>query len=113
MDVKIENEDICLNSSGNTVMIDEKDELLQRIKFCLTVEKGSFVYNKELGANLNLSNLNTKRGLKNIEAQLNEAVMGIDGVSIVLESVENGRNGHTLKLYVSYGGGDFRTEVIV
>lgn len=49
MDVKIENKDTRILSSGEMDYIDSLAELCQRVEIACTVNKGSFAYDRELG----------------------------------------------------------------
>lgn len=49
VDVKLSGGDVALDSSGNTVYVGGSDERFQRALLCLTVPRGSFVYDRALG----------------------------------------------------------------
>ena len=50
IDVKITNGDVETDSAGSAKRISGRDVLFQRARLCMTVPKGSFVYDRELGA---------------------------------------------------------------
>lgn len=52
MDTKIKNGDWVRNSSGLLQTVDCFDEILQRIYIRLTVPKGKFIFDKNLGSRL-------------------------------------------------------------
>lgn len=49
VDVKLSGGDVALDSSGAAVYIDGTDERFQRALVCLTVPRGSFIYDRTLG----------------------------------------------------------------
>lgn len=50
IDIKIQNGDVVTDGTGRFSVISGKDAMFQRAVLCMTVPKGSFVYNRELGA---------------------------------------------------------------
>lgn len=61
VDVKLLGGDLALDSSGNTVYVRGADERFQRALVCLTVPRGSFIYDRELGTgSLALDNKRTE-----------------------------------------------------
>lgn len=52
MDTAIKDGDFQTNGSGLPVRISGAQELLQRVMFRLTVKKGSFFYDQQLGSRL-------------------------------------------------------------
>lgn len=48
-DVKITNGDVDVDSAGSPLRISGADARFQRALICLTVPKGSFIYDRELG----------------------------------------------------------------
>ena len=50
IDALIRNGDVATDGTGSIVRAEGADALFQRALLCLTVPKGSFVYNRELGA---------------------------------------------------------------
>ncbi len=50
MDTLIENGEFALDVCGYPVKIHSVDEAVQRVKIILSVKKGSFIYDRELGS---------------------------------------------------------------
>ena len=50
MDIKLYNRDIVFGKGGNPVTLTGIDEIIQKIKIALTAPKGSFIYDRNLGA---------------------------------------------------------------
>ena len=52
MDTALLEGDFCPDSRGLPVLLEGREELLQRVAICLTVKKGSFPYLPQLGSRL-------------------------------------------------------------
>ena len=50
IDAKLKNGDLATDTGGNVEMLSGADAAFQRAVICMTAQKGSFVYNRELGA---------------------------------------------------------------
>lgn len=113
MDVKIQNGDMVLDSTGNPVCIDGMEEILQRVRICITAKKNGFIYNKEFGR-VAETDATTERGVRNLEAQLREAIISLEGVELFLlqaDTLTDGRN--RLHIDVTYNNEKARiTEVV-
>ncbi len=93
-DVKIENGDIVLDSSGNTVLLNDFDARFQQAVVCIKSKKGSFVYDRELGSELDSSkNLSAAQ----TEFEINAALARFDGVTA---SVTDSSEGLCVKLTI-------------
>lgn len=85
MDVKIENGDVCIDDSGNYVMIDGFDEVVQQVLIKITSEKGSFIYDRNLGSECTLSKtLSDKPDIKVLEMLINESLAHMEDVYVKL-----------------------------
>lgn len=49
IDAKLKNGDLTVDSAGSVIQISGKDALFQRAVICMTVPKGSFIYDRKLG----------------------------------------------------------------
>ena len=63
MDTAIKGGDFLKDSRGMPIVLEGFDEILQRVKIRLEIEKGTFLYDKNLGSHLhslkpNMENLN-------------------------------------------------------
>lgn len=77
-DVLIKDGDIVLDSSGNTVMLSGIDAKFQRALFCIKAKRGKFIYNRELGSQLDDFFTNESCSAQTAELEINEALAGFD-----------------------------------
>ena len=85
MDVIIKNGDVCVDNSGNYVMIDGFDEVVQQVLIKITSEKGSFIYDRNLGSECALSKtLSDKPDIKVLEMLINESLAHMEDVYVKL-----------------------------
>lgn len=113
MDIKLENGDFSVSANGDIKTVDGVDEILQRVKICCSIKKGSFLYDKELGVDYENADISSQRGLKQLEMLLNEAVIDISGVRVEITKAENQSDKIKLRLKISYKGNKYETEVII
>lgn len=71
-DIKLKNGDILTDSCGNPIVLEGVDARLQSAELISGIEKGSFVYNRELGADLSCGTADEGR----LELAINEALAG-------------------------------------
>ncbi len=113
MDVKIKDGDILLDSTGDPVQITDTEEIIQQIIMCITAEKGGFIYNKDMGVQAGTV-VSGEKECKRLESHLREAVAGIDGVNIYLDSASQLVDGKILaEITVTYGEEAVSMEVII
>lgn len=112
MDVMIKDGDIVTDVSGKPVYVKGIDEVLQRVKLTLSTVKGEFVYNKSFGCEL-LRLSEDERLLKNVEAQLREAIINISGAQLELLSAKSVSEGLLITFSLWYGKENVRSEVVV
>lgn len=103
MDTALSNGDFLKNSKGMPVMIDGTNELLQRALIRMTVKKGSFTYDKELGSEL----YKLKTSYKNddilkekVLIYIKEALLPMKEVSVVDATLERQSNMENLNITV-------------
>lgn len=63
IDIKLQNGEIQTDSAGRYAVIEDRDALFQRAALNMTIAKGSFVYNRALGAEPCLDSNPDKREL--------------------------------------------------
>ncbi|MBQ9742434.1 MAG: hypothetical protein IJV88_02010 [Ruminococcus sp.] len=95
MDVLIKDGDMCLDFTGNPVYTEGAKELIQRMCICIATEKGSFIYDKDLGCH-SVGDISTPRGQKQLEARLREAIMPMGGVELELKEATYTQDGRVL-----------------
>lgn len=112
MDVMLEKGDFVTDVTGRPLYIDGIEEVLQRVKFSLSTHKGDFVYNKDFGCETPILTPD-ERCLKNVEAQLREALVNIRGVRIDILSAKALEEGLLVQFDLAYGGQRIKSEVVV
>ncbi len=89
MDVKIENQDICLSPSARAVMIDGMEQAVQQVNLAVKIPKKSFVYDRNLGVNGEVD-FNENGLEKKIEALVNECLLHSDVIVNILSVTKSG-----------------------
>lgn len=114
MDLKFKDSDIFLSDWGEYSYLEGVDEVLQRAVLCALIPKGAFIYNKELGTELNDIDADDSRSVQTATVLLNEAFVGTIGAKAEVTSLEKKSDGSVkLKLSVSYMGETKQTEVVL
>lgn len=104
MDIKLLKGDIALTPSGAYTYITALTEALQKAEITAKIPKGSFIYNKTLG-----TQLDGVKDLLTAEMLLREALMGSDFEVKVLSfdgnkiEIEVSQNGDKESLEVTFG----------
>ena len=88
MDIKLTDGDISLKASGDYDFVSALDEALQRASICMKIRKGSFIYNKELGSEINTLDPDASLALKTADMLLSEALMDMPEYSVTVSSLE-------------------------
>ena len=94
VDAMLSGGDLTADSAGNVVDISGADALFQRALVCLTVPKGSFVYDRQLGVRQDGSDW------QRTELLLNEALAEYPGTSARALDAD----GETLRLQITING---------
>ncbi|MFY9198952.1 MAG: hypothetical protein WBK75_03630 [Acutalibacteraceae bacterium] len=93
MDTLIEQGDFAVSANGLPIQISDTQELLQRAIFCLSIPRGSFLHDKELGSRffeLKNSKLDAKNSIALSMAQ--EALKNQPQISVYSAQIEHGEN---------------------
>lgn len=102
IDAKIKNGDVAVDAAGRIARIGDIDARFQRAMICMTVPKGSFVYDRELGALNSVSLPDAKT-----ELLLNEALAKYEDAAVSL--IERDDSGIRVCITI---GGESRTEEV-
>ncbi len=111
MDIKIKDKDISLTPSGIPETVSGFEQAVQQIGFALTIPRGSFVYNREIGLFSDFD-FTESDAPKRIEALVNESLIhsafyvGVDYISI-------NSKGTVIGLIIDNGYEDFAAEVVI
>lgn len=113
MDTAINNGDFLLGYDGLPMSISGVQEILQRALIRLTVKKGSFIFDTNLGSNL----YKLKAGSRNIKNEalsiVKEALEPMQNVSVDDLAVESVNFGENLKMNIILSVNNKREEVEV
>ncbi len=101
MDTALKNGDFCLGTTGKPFLISGAKEILQRALIRLTVKKGSFIYDKNLGSRLYTLKSSTGN-LKNTASILvNEALADMKEVKVDSVDVSFADSAENLRISVN------------
>ena len=93
MDTLIEQGDFAVSTNGLPIQISDTQELLQRAIFCLSIPRGSFLHDKELGSRffeLKNSKVDAKNSIALSMAQ--EALKNQPQISVYSAQIEYGED---------------------
>ncbi|MDP4119453.1 MAG: hypothetical protein Q8876_00130 [Bacillota bacterium] len=88
MDTKINNGQYEIDSGGKPYLIGGFDEILQRVRICLGVQKGSFVYAPDFGNEFFTLSRTTDLLKERADMLVKEAVINLTGVEASVTSSE-------------------------
>lgn len=88
MDIKIENKDIKTDGNGDVVMIEGLDEIIQQIEINLSVKRGSFIYDRNMGVELTEENLLGENGEKLLCAIIYEGLINQPDIDVEVRCIE-------------------------
>ena len=113
MDIKIDNKDIALKDNGMPVVIVGIEQVLQQLQIASNVEKGSFIYDRELGLEITEEIMESVNRDKTIETLLNELLIEVPNVTVTVKSVNVESSKKTVTVTVTDGYKSMETEVII
>lgn len=111
MDILLENMDTVHTHCGQPQYISSAKELLQRVKIACTVQKGSFVYDREFGAGAVQINADDELICSKLEMIFKEATADIPYCDLKVVTVSENDTGVAAQLEVYYLGEVLTTEV--
>ncbi len=101
MDTLIRNGDYFKDENGSLVTVSGEDETLQRILFCLSTQKGSFNFDRELGSKFYMLGEYEREKLNDIAYEFAiEALIEIEGVSVKSAEVSVDDDKYSIELAV-------------
>ena len=113
MDIKVENKDLVLKDNGLPVMIEGLELAVQQLRFASSVEKGTFVYDRELGLCIPEDIYEKENCLKTIETMLNEILIHIPGVTVFVKSINRDQEKTTVQVVLKNDYNSIETEVTI
>lgn len=103
---------------GGTVFLGNTEEkvydvnsIFQRIEMCLSLNKGSFIYNKDLGSTIPKIDYTVEENLAQLEMYINQCVFGIVNTRVNVLSVNKEKQ--TIKISLKLNHKEYIREVNV
>lgn len=97
---------------GNTEeKVYDVDSIFQRIELCLSLDKGSFIYNKDLGSTIPKIDYTVEENLAQLEMYINQCVFGIVNTRVNVLSVNKEKQ--TIKISLKLNHKEYIREVNV
>lgn len=97
---------------GNTEeKVYDVDSIFQRIEMCLSLNKGSFIYNKDLGSTIPKIDYTVEENLAQLEMYINQCVFGIVNTRVNVLSVNKEKQ--TIKISLKLNHKEYIREVNV
>lgn len=87
------------------------DSIFQRIEMCLSLNKGSFIYNKDLGSTIPKIDYTVEENLAQLEMYINQCVFGIVNTRVNVLSVNKEKQ--TIKISLKLNHKEYIREVNV
>ena len=111
MDIKILYKDIAVGNGGIPLTVEGEEELEQKINIALSAVKGSFIYDRSLGA-LSSGFTLDEEGRTSLESLINEALVNCS-CSVKVKRYVDLENSVKVVLDVFDGFRTFETEVYI
>lgn len=111
MDVRIENKDVKIQSTGEMDYVESLEELCQRIEIACTVSKGSFVYDRQLGSENTEFDVNDERLKEKLTMIFKEATIDIPCTDLRVLEINEKDGGYFAKIEIINGIDIIVTEV--
>lgn len=112
MDTKIEIGDFIVKQNGYAETVEDEQQMLQQIYFAANIPKGSFIYDRTIGAFSGKIDLNSKNAERTVEMLINEGLIKA-GVKVSVNKLEK-RIGQTAATITADNGfKSIDTEVII
>lgn len=105
-DVKINNGDAVVDSTGRYEMITDIDALFQRAQICIGARLGGFIYDRETGSDIRSVDADSDLAKEKAELIINEALAQFEDTKAVVVDY-----GETIKLTITIGDESRNTEV--
>lgn len=97
---------------GNTEeKVYDSDSIFQRIEICLSLNKGDFIYNKNLGSTIPKLDYSTEEDLAQLEMYINQCVFNIVNTRVIVLSADKDKQ--TIKIRLKLGNKEYIKEVNV
>lgn len=114
MDIRLDQGDFAVGGNGLPCSVSGKEELLQRAFICLTIPRGSFSYDPQLGSRLHtlvLSGADLSARARELVEEALAAVPGVTVQQVACTQLEEGRARLTAELATLFGTGTLSLEL--
>lgn len=109
MDTIILNGDFKLNEKGKPYLANGIEEVIQRCKILITVQRGSFTYNRDLGSNIR----SVSKSNEAMELAVKELLLAVPQVNVESVSIYKEGSNYILKVKISSDNEEGEFEVIL
>lgn len=110
MDITIANGDISLTAAGGTLYLSAINEIVQRVRIAASIRKGSFIYNRKLGADYAAA-AGGEMLKEQLDMLIREAAAGIADTEVKVTQAYEATRRATLR--ITHAGQTVTTEVDV
>lgn len=112
MDIKIENGDTIISESGIPEMVSGIEEAIQKVNLAIKIRKGKFIYDRNIGTQIDSVIFEDKNASETVEMMLNECLIDTC-VSVKVNYIETRQNKTYAGITVTNGFISQDTEVIL
>lgn len=112
MDTKIELGDYVVKMNGYAETVDDEEQMIQQINFAVNIPKGSFIYDRNIGAFADNIDTDSKNAERTVEMLINEGLIKT-GIKVSVNSLEKRIGQTAVSLTADNGFKSIDTEVIV
>ena len=112
MDTKIELGDYVVRMNGYAETVEGEEQMLQQIYFAVNIPKGSFIYDRTIGAFSKSIDINSKNAERTAEMLINEGLVNT-GITVSVNEIERRIGQTALTLTADNGFKSIETEVIM
>ena len=112
MDTKIEIGNFIMKMNGYAETIDEEEQMIQQVYFAVNIPKGSFIYDRTIGAFSDNIDINSKNAERTAEMLINEGLIKA-GITVSVNKIERRIGQTALTLTADNGFKSIETEVIM
>lgn len=110
MDTLVMDGDFYQNTVGSPISIHSLKEACQRVRFCLLTKRGTFAYDRQLGADYEYL---FSQETADPRLFVTDAVSDQKSISVGKVTAERNENNITITVEVYYGGESRNTEVTI
>ena len=112
MDTKLELGDFVVKMNGYAETVEDEQQMLQQIYFAANIPRGSFIYDRGIGALSGNIDTNSKNAERTVEMLLNEGLINT-GIRVSVNKLEKKIGQAVATITADNGFKSIETEVII